>query len=148
MNYKLSMIKRIIPWFVLLLYLNTACLNSNKDYKIYCIEFTTTNNELLSLVEKVNNKTKDNFPCDSWSQSSLDIGSDDIPDASSIWGFYSKAKNFKLFDYSLITFMDKFYRSKIGSEKCAIVIKEIESWRDNPQMDSNTLERINNALEE
>ena len=124
-----------------------------KKPNVYCVKFKSENDQLSKLSDKLNFESENNSPCSldddfkiHWSTSNLDYQSSITEYSSSIWAFYSKCINSQLINISLPDFIEKYYQTKIGEKKCKLILKTIENWKKDPQIDPNTFVKIDQAF--
>lgn len=137
------MIKQIqISFLVLILII--GCSNSPQG-KLYCVKFTSNIKSLKSLIDAVNEKNI-SLPCSSIRKVKISKKYSSPEDASKIWSLYNSGINYQIFDISLKEFLNNYFADEIGQENCKLIIDEVTSWLDHPQIEEHVAKRIEEAL--
>lgn len=118
-----------------------------------CVEFKTDNNKMESLVYEINSLKMENIKslnleCDHVSVINIDGDLNHPPEAADVWGIYHELTNFQIIKKSFPVFLEEYYIGLIGASNCEKILIEVNSWLEDPRMDSYYRTEIKKALEE
>lgn len=119
--------------------------STSLEGKLLCVKFTSNIPSIKYLIMEINNK-KRGLPCSSVTKVKISKEYSHPEDASKIWSLYNLGVNYQILDESLYEFLDKYMTDEIGVENCRLVIEEVKSWLDHPQMEEHVEIRIREAL--
>jgi hypothetical protein len=146
---------RLLINYCLLIILLSACeVNNQNGMTASCVKFETTIAKLKPIVQKLNDKKENCYPCNGdgglnvyWSTASVDFkGNNDFE--ASLWGLYSQAKSENIISGNINDFMKKYYSNSISRNKRAEIIKHMEHWLKDPQITDSEYQQIKEAISE